>query len=387
MRKKTNQNIKIENKAVKYRIYPNKEQEILMVKTFGCCRKIWNLMLNDKLALYDKTKSFGKQYPSNYKEEYPFLKEVDSLALANVQLNLEQAFKNCFKHKHCRFPKFKAAKKSRKSYTTNNIKSKNGTCSIEIFKNAIKLPKLKMIKAKIHRVFEGWSIKSVTISKDSDGKYYASVLYEKEVEDKSTTLNYLNSIGLDYKSDGLYKDSNGNTGSNHKFFRRMQKKLGKAQRKLSKMKGNKKNEEKSKNFEKQLVKIAKIYKKISNQRLDNLHKISTEIANHVDIVCVETLNMKAIANKGFKNGKAIYDNGYAKFLELLEYKLKDRNKIFIKVDKFFPSSQICYNCGSKQKLALNERTYICDCGYITDRDENAANNIRREGLRLLGFSI
>ena len=196
-------------------------------------------------------------------------------------------------------------------------------------------------------------------------------------------MDKTNAIGLDYKSDGLYMDSNGNVGTNHKFYRESQKKLAKEQRKLSRMKGSKKNEPKSNNYVKQLRKTNKIHRHIANQRLDNLHKISTEIANQYDVVCVESLNMRSMSNKGFGNGKATLDNGYGVFLRMLEYKLSDRGKILVKVDKFYPSSQICSCCGNRKKLTLLERKYICTCGFGIDRDLNAAINIKNEGLKLL----
>ena len=370
------------NKAIKYRLYPTMEQAVMFAKTFGCCRKVYNLMLTDKIACYKDKKSFGKQTPAMYKEKYSFLKEVDSLALTNVQLNLQEAIRNCFdktRKKRNRFPKFKSAKHSRKSYTTNN---QNGTIAI-IDDKFIKLPKIGKVKAVIHRHPDtDWKIKSATISQDSDGKFYASVLFEY---DKAITPIAIseNAIGLDYASDGLYMDSNGNKGTNHKYYRESHNKLAKEQRKLSRMNGFKKCESKSNNYIKQLRKINKIHKHISNQRLDNLHKISTEIANQYDIVCVETLDMKAISNKGFGNGKATLDNGYGMFLNMLEYKLADRGKYFVKVDKWYPSSQICSCCGTRQRLALVNRIYKCDCGRIINRDHNAAINIKNEGLRIL----
>ena len=156
------------NKAIKYRIYPNKKQEEMFSKTFGCCRKVYNLMLEDKIKSYSENKTFGKQTPAMYKKDHPHLKEVDSLALANVQLNLQSALRNCFKSKRKSrnsFPKFKSAKHSRKSYTTNN---QNGTVSI-IESKYIRLPKIGKVKAVIHRIpDEEWTIKSATVSKDSD---------------------------------------------------------------------------------------------------------------------------------------------------------------------------------------------------------------------------
>ena len=301
----------------------------MFAKTFGCCRKVYNLMLTDKIAYYKATGKSIQTTPAQYKDEYPYLREVDSLALANVQLNLQAAYRNFFDKKRkvrSGFPKFKSAKHSRKSYTTNY---KKGAVAI-LDKRYIKLPKVGKVKAVIHRVpNDAW------------------------------------------------------VGTNHKFYRESHDKLAKEQRRLSRMKGSKKNEPKSNNYIKQLRKTNKIHRHIANQRNDNLHKISTEIANQYDVVCVENLNMAAIGNKGFKNGKATMDNGYGMFLNMLEYKLSDRGKYFVKVDKFYPSSQLCSCCGSRKKLELSERKYICTCGLEIDRDLNAAINIKNEGLRLL----
>ena len=373
------------NISIKYRLYPNEEQKVYFVKTFGCCRKIYNLMLADKISLYKSSKTFGRHTPAMYKDTYPYLKEVDSLALANVQMHLQSAFKNCFSKKRKAkngFPKFKSAKRSKKSYTTNN---QNGT--VDLGKNCIKLPKVGKVKAVIHRTPEdSWILKSATVSQDSGGDYFVSVLFEYEKEITWTSKNSTNAIGLDYKSDGLYMDSNGKKAMAHKYYRESHKKLTKQQRRLSRKAGSKKNETKSSNYFKQMRKVNRIYRKIANQRLDSFHKKSTEIANQYDIVCVEDLDMKAIGNKGFGNGKATFDNGYGMFINMLEYKLRLRGKYLVKIDRWFPSSQICHCCGSIKKLSLKDRVYRCDCGYIGDRDHNAAINILNEGLRILQAS-
>lgn len=371
------------NKAIKYRLYPTTEQAVMFAKTFGCCRKVYNLMLNDKIENYNSTGKFIAVTPAMYKKEYPFLKEVDSLALANTQLNLQKAFKNYLdknREKKNGFPKFKSAKRSRKSYTTNNQKG-----TVALVGNAIKLPKIGKVKAVIHRKPDAkWIVKSVTISQDGDSKYYASVLFEFEQNIAPVPVSD-NAIGLDYASDGLYVDDRGNVGTDHKYYRESQNKLAKAQRKLSRKQGSGKGAAKSKNYIKQLRKVNKIHRHISNQRLDNLHKLSTEIANQYDVVCVESLNMKVISNKKFGNGKATLDNGYGFFLTMLEYKLLDRGKYFIKVDKWFPSSQICHCCGTihPEMKDLRIRTMKCDCGLTMSRDQNAAINIKQEGLRIL----
>ena len=373
------------NRAIKYRAYPTTEQSIMFAKTFGCCRKVYNLMLSDKIEGYKLTGKFPTVTPAKYKNDYPYLREVDSLALANKQMDLQKAFRNTFsksRKKKNGFPKFKSAKHSRKSYTTNN---QHGTVVI-IDNKYIRLPKIGKVKAVIHRIPESdWIVKSATVSQESDGKYYISVLFEFENIVNSYVADKTNAIGLDYASNGLYVDSNGNVGTNHKYYRESHDKLAKAQRRLSRMQGSKKNEAKSNNYLKQLRKINKMHRHIANQRLDNLHKISTEIANRYDVVCVESLNMRSMANHGFGNGKATLDNGYGIFLSMLEYKLSDRNKYLIKVDKWFPSSQICHCCGKihPEMKNLTIRTMKCDCGLTMNRDQNAAINILREGLRLL----
>lgn len=374
------------NKAIKYRLYPTMEQATMFLKTFGCCRKVYNLMLADKIESYKTTGRFAAVTPAKYKKDYPYLKEVDSLALANKQKDLQAAFKSRFsksRKKKNGFPKFKSAKHSRKSYTTNN---QNGT--VAVFHHAIKLPKIGKVKAVIHRQPSvGWIVKSATISQESDGKFYASVLFAYEEMIVSVPLTD-NAIGLDYASDGLYVDDKGNVGTNHKYYRESHKKLAKAQRRLSRMQGSKKNEPKSNHYRKQYRKVNKIHRHIANQRLDNLHKISTEIANQYDVVCVESLNMRSMSNKGFGNGKATLDNGYGLFLNILEYKLADRGKYFVKVDKWFPSSQICHCCGTihPEMKDLSIRTMRCDCGLTMSRDQNAAINIKNEGLRILKFA-
>ena len=376
------------NRAIKYRAYPTTEQSVMFAKTFGCCRKVYNLMLSDKIESYKSTGKFVTVTPAKYKKDYPYLREVDSLALANKQMDLQEAFRNCFsksRKKNNGFPKFKSAKHTRKSYTTNNQKG-----TVAITNNSIRLPKIGHVKAIIHRKpDDNWSIKLATVSQESDGKFYISVLFEIAGTINTYVADTTNAIGLDYASDGLYVDNNGNVGTNHKYYRESHDKLAKAQRRLSRMQGARKHEIKSKNYIKQLRKLNKIHRHISNQRLDNLHQISTKIANLYDVVCVESLNMKFMSNKGFGNGKATLDNGYGMFLSMLEYKLSERNKYLVKVDKWFPSSQICHCCGEihPEMKNLTIRTMKCDCGLTISRDQNAAINILREGLRILNESF
>ena len=373
------------NKAFKYRLYPTKEQAASFNNTFGCCRKVWNLMLADKLVSYKETGKFVSVTPARYKSEYSFLKDVDSLALSNVQLNLQRAFRDCFsktRKKNTGFPKFKSAKHSRRSYTTNN---QNGTVAISDDRH-IRLPKLGKVRAVIHRQPDAsWNIKSATVSQDGDSRYYVSVLFEYDAVIPVHDPDMTKVIGMDYASDGLYVDDTGVRGTEHKYYRESQKRLAKAQRRLARMTGSGKHEAKSANYLKQLRKVNKIHKHVSNQRLDYLHKRSTEIANRYDAVCVEDLNMKAQSNKSFGNGKATMDNGYGMFQSMLSYKLADRGKRLVRVDKWYPSSQICHCCGKRhpEMKDLKIRIMRCDCGNVMDRDQNAAINIRNEGIRIL----
>ena len=373
-------------RAVKYRLYPTTGQIVMFNRTFGCCRKIWNLMLADKLDGYEKTGKFAYVTPARYKKDYPFLGEVDSLALANVQKHLEAAFSSHFsktRRKKTGFPKFKSAKKSRKSYTTNN---QNGTVGI-VDGRYIKLPKIGLVKAVIHRLPEdNWKLKSATVSREPDGSYYVSVMFKFDAPGFDYEIDESKSIGLDYASDCLFVDNDGNKGSNHKYFRESQKKLVKEQRRLSRMQGSRKGEAKSNNYLKQQIKVNRIQRHAANQRRDSLHKLSTEIANQYDIVCIETLNMKAMSNRKFRNGKSTMDNGFGMFVAMLAYKLAERHKILVKVSKWYPSSQLCSKCGfqNREVRNLKIRAWDCpSCGVHHNRDVNAACNILHEGLRLL----
>ena len=275
----------------------------LLIRILGCCRKIWNLMLADKIRHYEETGKMLRNTPAQYKKEYQFLKEADSLALANVQLALEGAFRKFFKEKHIGFPRFKSKRRSRKSYTTNN---QDGT--VRVMDGGIRLPKVGIVKAVIHRKApDGWLLKSATVSMEPDGSWYCSVLYEYERNIVPVATDPQNAIGLDYKSDGLYTDSNGNCCRMPKFYKKAEGRLAKEQRRLSRKKKD------SANYKKQRTRMAKASRKVRNQRLDFLHKTSAAIAKQYDAVCVEDLNMKAMANRKFHNGKATLDNAYGIF--------------------------------------------------------------------------
>lgn len=358
------------NKAFKFRLYPNKEQQELFAKTFGCVRFIYNKMLSDKIEHYKETKQKLNNTPAQYKKEFEWLKEVDSLALSNAQMNLQSAYNNFFRNTKVGFPKFKSKKHNKNTYTTNN---QNGTISIN--DNHVKLPKVGNVKMVCHRsIPSDYKIKSATISLTASGKYYVAVLTEYETNIPTVKLDKDNSLGLDYSSHSFYVDSQGKEANYPKFYRNAQQKLAKEQRKLSHMKYD------SNNYHKQKLRVARISEHISNQRKDWLHKLSTELSNRYDYVCVEDLNMKNMS-QSLKLGKSTMDNGFSMFRTFLQYKLMDRGKQFIVIDKWFPSSKMCRFCGTVNKdLELSDRIWTCSCGKILNRDENAAINILNVGL-------
>lgn len=362
------------NKAYKFRMYPNAEQQILFAKTFGCVRFIYNKMLGDKIKYFEETKQKLNNTPAQYKTEFEWLREVDSLALANAQMNLQSAYNNFFRSKSVGFPKFKSKHSDRKSYTTNCV-NKN----IQIIGKQIKLPKVGLVNVKFHRqIPEGYKIKSCTISQTSSGKYYISILTEYEAGILPIEANPDNVLGLDMDMKNLFTDSQGNRAKYPRYYRQMQDKLAREQRKLSHCKRG------SNNYQKQKIVVAKLHEKVANQRKDFLHKLSNQIANDYDGVCIEDLNMKAMG-QCLHLGKSVADNGWGMFTTFLGYKLADKGKSIVKIDKWYPSSKTCSVCGKiNTELTLKDREWTCEgCHTHHDRDWNAAINIKNEGLRLM----
>ena len=361
------------NKAYKFRIYPNTEQQIILAKTFGCVRFIYNQMLSDKINHYEETKQKLNNTPAQYKSKFPWLKEVDSLALANAQMNLQTAYNSFFRNTKIGFPKFKSKKSNRRSYTTNCV---NGNISID--NGFLKLPKVGLVKLKQHRlILSNYKLKSVTISQTPSGKYYASVLFEYENQIQEQELHDF--LGLDFSMHGLYKDSNGNEPAYPRYYRQAEERLKREQRKLSLMQKD------SKNRSRQRIKVANLHEKVANQRKDFLHKQSRQIVNAYDCVCIENLDMKAMS-QSLNFGKSVADDGWGMFVTFLKYKLEETGKRLVKVNKFFASSQICNVCGYKNTATknLSIRAWDCpECGAHHDRDINAAINIRNEGMRLV----
>lgn len=327
----------IRQKSYKFRLYPNEAQKQLFAKTFGCSRAIWNMMLADKIKHYEETKETLYNTPAQYKKEFPWLREVDSLALSNVQLNLETAYKNFFRSGFG-FPKFKK-KSRRQSYKTNNQRG-----SVALENGHIKLPKIGWVKVKVHRQTKG-VIKSATISMTSTEKYYVSILCETEIAPLPKTNS---SVGIDLGLENFAILSTGEKIGNMRFFNKLSKKLAKEQKILSrralvaKKEGRKLSD--SKNYQKQRIKVAKIHEKIANQRKDFLHKLSTELVKNHDIICIEDLSSKNLM-KNHTLAKSIGDVSWFEFVRHLHYKADWYGKNVVKISRWYSSSQICSDCG------------------------------------------
>lgn len=360
-------------KGFKIRIYPNKTQTELINKTFGCARFIYNHFLNEKIELYENENKNLTYYDcskllTKLKSEKEWLKEPDKFALQNALKDLENAYKKFFKEKRG-FPKFKSKKNRNQSYRTNFSNN-----NIEIIKNKIKLPKLGFVKFRGYKDIKG-KILNVTISIAPSGKYYASVCCT-DVQMK-TFDNTNKNVGIDLGIKEFATLSDGTKIHNPKYLSQSLKKLKRLQKQLSrKTKG-------SSNWKKNRLKIARLHEYISNQRKDFLQKTTTKLIKLYDIIVLENLKISNML-KNHKLAKSISDVSWYGFFRILEYKAICSCKKIIKINTFYPSSQLCFSCGciNKEVKNLNIRTWQCpECGAIHDRDINAAQNILREGLR------
>ncbi len=361
-------------KAYKYRIYPTDAQTVFFAKTFGCCRFVWNKMLEEKQDAYKKKERIPRPTPAKYKKEFPFLKEVDCFALVAVQNHIENAFRNHFKNrKQFKLPKFKK-KREKQSYTTYNT---NNSIRVDFEKSLLYLPKLREgVKIELHRGFEG-KIKSVTVSKTTDGNYYASILVETEnprnkvVEPKSRACG----IDLGLKHFITVTNDFGSYKVEHpKYLRHGEERLKRLQKSLSRKQKGSKNQEKAR------LRLARQHAYISNARNDFLHKLSKAIIDENQVLVVEDINVRGLLKT--RLAKSVADSGWSKFVTYLKYKAEWYGRTFIQVDRFFPSSKVCHRCGyKKEDLALHDRTWCCPaCGETHDRDVNASITLYYVGL-------
>ena len=387
----------------KFQIFPDEQQKKIINDTFGCCRFMWNKLLEKASDTYfDEEMTFGIV---NYKDivlENPFLDKsnknlvIDRHAVSNERMFLNKAFDRFFKnwkqlkikkfrkdHKPVGFPRFKK-KTNKQSYTNYNAWK---DCHINWDERFVKIPKLGWVEFshREKRHPEYWIIGNITISKSCSGKYYISICYHYE-DDRDgiggrvfilNPKNELNILGLDYSSKSLYVDSNGNSAEYPGYYRKAQKRLRLLSKKLSRQTKH------GKNYEKTRIKISKLYEHISNQRYDFLHKLSGSITKNYDVIGVEDINMQNIG-RSLKLGKSTYDNAFGIFRTMLEYKqLRQPFHIVIRADMWFCSSKMCHRCGYvKKDLQLKDRVYECpSCGLTIDRDHNAAINLRNEALR------
>ena len=360
-------------KAYKYRIYPTSEQETLLAKSFGCARWFWNYALNLCQETYKNT---GKGLTRGYiqgllpalKKEYEWLSEPYSQCLQVVALNLSTAYKNFF-DKRAMLPKFK---------------SKHGRQSISYPQNVkfdgdkINLPKIGLVYCQRHRDFEG-AIKTVTVSRNPDGKHFVSVL----VDDGKANPELVpvdKAIGIDVGLTHFAITSDGSKFDNPRFFIKHQHNLKRKQQKLSKKKKGSQNRKKAR------LAVAKVHSKIARCREDFLHKLSRKIVNENQVIAVENLNIKGMV-KNHNLAKAISDVGWGMFCTMLKYKAESEGKQYIEIDRWFPSSKTCHVCLNRvDNLTLDVRAWTCShCGTHHDRDVNAAINIRNEALRIISL--
>ncbi|TJX15855.1 transposase [Tissierella creatinini] len=370
-------------RAYKYRIYPDETQKVQLAKTFGCARFVYNYYLDKKIKGYENgEKSISKIDCNNHlnrelKKELIWLKEVDKFALTNAIYNLDEAYQNFFRRvktgkDKAGFPKFKSRHSNRFSYKSN---STNNNIEVDYAKNKIKLPKLKWCDAKVHREFDG-EIKSATISQNPSERYFVSILVDEKIKELPKTNK---EIGFDLGLSQFLIENNGNKIPNPKHLSKNERKLAKLQRQLAK------KQKSSKNRNKMRIKVARLHEKITDTRKDFLHKLSSQIINENQVIVSEDINISGII-KNQRLAKAISDASWSEFTRQLEYKAAWYGRTYIKIDRFYPSSQICSNCGFKniELKNLKIRDWTCEsCGSHHDRDINASQNILKEGKRML----
>jgi putative transposase len=362
--------------ATKIRLYPNDAQAVLLAKSFGCARWFWNNSLAETQKVYQETgKGLGQFALNNrlpaLKKQVEWLSEPYSQVLQAVSLNMSRAFINFFERRS-KYPKFKSKHDKQSIHYTQNVKIFEG-CKVY-------LPKIGHVKAVVHRNIVG-KIKTVTVSKDCTGKYFASIL--SETEEPLPPVSYEGKwIGVDVGLTDVAVTSEGSKFANPRHMKKAKKNLVRKQRSLSrKVKG-------SNNRCKARTLVAKAHSRITNQRKDFLHKVSAKLVNENQVLAVEDLNVKGMM-KNHKLAGAIADVGWGMFTSMLKYKAAKQGKGYIEVNRFFPSSKLCNVCLRKEaNMPLNKRMWTCvGCGTVHDRDINAALNIRNEAKRMMAAGL
>ena len=376
------------SKSFKIRLYPTEQQTIAINKNIGCCRFIYNSMLAERKNAYEefkdnKQKLWEYKYKTEkqYKEEFDWLKDAESSSLQQARIDLSRAYSNFFRSLQNKkgnggFPKFHK-KGIKDSY---RIMLNNNNVKIDFDARKIKIPKLGWVKYRDNRVFDQSYIKSITISKTKTDKYFVSILCQFELSDIEK-IKYSSDIvikGLDMSMDKFYIDSDGNYPEYYKQFRENENKLKYLQQQVSKKKLGSNNRKKAQ------LKVNKLYEKIANSRKDFIEKLSAQLIKENDVIVIESLNMHAMA-QCLKLGKSVNDLAWGMFVNRLEQKMQITNKLLIKADKWFASSQTCHICGYQNKsLTLKDREWDCPiCGSHLMRDENAGQNLKQYGINIL----
>jgi putative transposase len=357
-------------KAYKYRIYPTKEQEVLLAKTFGCCRFVWNKLVenfnnNDETVVDEKTL---KETP-----EFQFLKEVSNATLQQKHRDFIETKRQFFNKKR----KVKLGRPSfKKKSNKQSFRITKQRFKLDKDKSLVRLEKIGWIKIVLDRpIPDDADFRNITVSKTPTGKYFVSILVKQEFKSIPSTGKV---VGIDLGLKDLMVLSNGQVINNPKWFRENQSKLKKTQRHLSRKKSG------SNRYNKQRIKVAKVYEYTTNCRKYFLHNISTEIVRNFDLIVLEDLNVSGML-KNHKLAKSISDASWSTFVSMLEYKCNWYGKMLLKINRFYPSSKTCSNCGHKEdKMHLSIREWTCpSCDSKHDRDLNASINILKEGWRNL----
>ena len=382
--------------TLQVRLYPTKEQEIFLNKSFGCVRFVYNYFLNKSQEEYKNEKKYFNCFDAQKEltklkklEDYKWLNEVDSSCL-NISLTyLDNAYKNFYKaikEKKNYKLRYKSKHSHKNSFTVHCVQNiyKNTsfpTCKINFETKKIKIPKLKTwIKFRDSRILDYKTIQSITIKKTPSNNYYASILFRvpKQIIDYQPKLE--NSIGLDFGLKSFITTSTEEKIYSPEPLKKNLKKLAKLARKHSKKKANSKNKEKAR------IKLAKQHEKISNIRKYWNHCLSKQLSDEYDFIFIEDLNISAMTKLW---GRKVSDIAWYQFVTYLSYKMLQKGKYVLKIDRYYPSSKTCSNCGyKKEDLSLKDRSWKCPCCLAEhDRDINAAKNILQEGLKLFSTGV